>query len=96
MLATINIVLTMSDKANKLNTHVGAYTQVLLNCLADFFSIWDISNYTLYALGLDLVLVGFAFSVSEPMWDMKYVFPRLILVFLLLIMPLKNDKISLN
>ncbi len=54
------------------------------------------TNYALYALGLDLILVCFAFSIIEPMWDMKHVFPRFILIVLLLILPLENNKLSLD
>ena len=54
------------------------------------------TNYALYALGLDLVLVCFAFSFIEPMWDMKHVFPRFMLVILLLILPMENHKLSLD
>jgi uncharacterized membrane protein YphA (DoxX/SURF4 family) len=54
------------------------------------------TNYTLVALGLDLVLVAFAFSLLRPMWDMQHVFPRLLLVFILLILPDGYNRISLD
>ncbi len=53
-------------------------------------------NYALFALGFDLVLVCFAFSVIRPIWDMKYVFPRLILVIILLFLPNDYHKIGLD
>ncbi|MEO9257609.1 MAG: DoxX family membrane protein, partial [Crocinitomicaceae bacterium] len=31
-------------------------------------------------LGLDVILVTAAFSLISPMWDMKYVFPRIFLL----------------
>lgn len=40
----------------------------------------------LCALGLDLVLVALAFSFIEPMWDMKHVFPRLLLLVALMLL----------
>lgn len=43
----------------------------------------------LILLGFDLIMVAFAFSIIEPMWDMKHVFPRFILVSALMIIP--ND-----
>lgn len=43
--------------------------------------------FALYALGIDLLLVSLAFSYMNPMWDMKHVFPRLILVAALLLLP---------
>ena len=54
------------------------------------------TNYTLLALGLDLVLVCFAFSLIRPMWDMQYVFPRLILLIILLLLPNEYNKIGLD
>lgn len=44
-------------------------------------------NYALCVLGLDMVVVAIAFSYMRPMWDMKNVFPRLILICILLVMP---------
>ncbi|MBX3163717.1 MAG: DoxX family membrane protein [Bacteroidetes bacterium] len=54
------------------------------------------STYALYALGLDLLLIGIAFSVMEPMWDMKHVYPRLILVSALLLFPEEYRLFALN
>jgi putative oxidoreductase len=54
------------------------------------------TNYTLVMLGFDLVLVCFAFSVIRPMWDMQYVFPRLLLVIILLFMPDWDNKIGFD
>ncbi len=55
-----------------------------------------LSNYALYALGIDLLLVCFAFSFIEPMWDMKHVFPRFLLIILLLLLPLEQNILSLD
>jgi uncharacterized membrane protein YphA (DoxX/SURF4 family) len=54
------------------------------------------TNYALIALGFDLVLVCFAFSLIRPMWDMQYVFPRLLLVIILLLFPSEHAKIGLD
>jgi putative oxidoreductase len=53
-------------------------------------------NYTLIILGFDLVLVCFAFSMIRPMWDMQYVFPRLLLITLLLFFPNEYNKFGLD
>lgn len=53
-------------------------------------------NYALFLLGMDLVLVAAAFSYMKPIWDMKYVFPRLILVVLLLAIPNRWGVFSLD
>ncbi len=74
-----------------------AYYTTLAELVGGLILIFGIfTNYALYALGLDLILVCFAFSFIEPMWDMKHVFPRFILIILLLILPLENDKLSLD
>lgn len=54
------------------------------------------TSYALYALGLDLILVGFAFTYMAPMWDMKFVFPRLAMVVTLLLMPEEYNYFSLD
>lgn len=54
------------------------------------------STYALYALGLDLLLVCIAFSIMEPMWDMKHVYPRLILVSALMLFPDEYRLFALN
>src|SRR5205814_1042862 len=38
-----------------------------------------IKYYALYLLGIDLLLVAAFFSIFDPLWDMKYIFPRLVL-----------------
>lgn len=45
-------------------------------------------------LGIDLIIVGIAFSMLDPVWDMRHVFPRLAMIFVLLILP--NDWGSLS
>ena len=54
------------------------------------------TNYALVTLGFDLVLVCFAFSIIRPMWDMQYVFPRLVLITFLLFIPNEYTKIALD
>ena len=54
------------------------------------------TNYALIALGFNLVVVCFAFSLIRPMWDMQHVFPRLLLVIILLLFPSEYDKIGFD
>lgn len=51
-------------------------------------------TYSLYILGIDLILVTGAFSLIKPMWDMQLLFPRLILLGILLYLPMEWDIIS--
>lgn len=74
-----------------------AYYTSYVEFLGGFFLIFGfLTKYTLYALGLDLIFVTIAFSYLEPMWDMKHVFPRLILLVALLILPEHLRQISVD
>lgn len=52
-------------------------------------------TWAYYLLGLDLILVCGAFSMMKPMWDMNMLFPRLLLLAILLYLPVV-DYISLD
>lgn len=43
--------------------------------------------YALYLLGLNLIIASIAFGIITPMWDMRFVFPRLALLIFLLLVP---------
>lgn len=74
-----------------------AYYTSYVEFLGGFFLIFGfMTNYTLYALSLDLIFVTIAFSYLEPMWDMKHVFPRLMLLVALLILPEHLRQISVD
>lgn len=44
-------------------------------------------NIALTLLGIDILIVTVAFSFLNPIWDMRHVFPRLLLIVLLMMMP---------
>jgi len=52
------------------------------------------TQYSLYLLGIDLILVVGAFSLIKPMWDMQLLFPRLLLLSILLYLPEEWNQIS--
>lgn len=54
------------------------------------------TNYALFALGVDLMLVVFAFSFIDPMWDLRFVFPRLIFILILLLLPEEAHQLSFD
>ncbi|MGZ3942747.1 MAG: DoxX family protein [Bacteroidia bacterium] len=54
------------------------------------------TDYSLIALGIDMVMVGLAFSIMNPVWSLSHVFPRLILIVTLLIIPDEWNKLSLD
>lgn len=47
-------------------------------------------------LGIDLLIVVFGMSLREPLWDMRFVWPRLILLLALLLLPAACDRLSLD
>ncbi len=79
-----------------LTTLVAYYTSLAEFAGGFFLLVGFFTTYTLYALGFDLVLVGFAFSYMTPVWDMKHVFPRLALLTVLLLMPEHYQHFSLD
>ena len=52
--------------------------------------------YALYLLGINLIIASIAFGITSPMWDMRFVFPRLILLIFLLVVPHAYDIWSLD
>ncbi|CAN5629792.1 hypothetical protein BH11BAC2_BH11BAC2_15510 [soil metagenome] len=52
--------------------------------------------YALYALGLDLLIVAIGMSILNPTWDLQHVFPRLLLVIFLMILPSGFDIFTLD
>lgn len=54
------------------------------------------TKYSLYLLGIDMILVVGAFSMIKPMWDMNQLFPRLILLSILLFLQEKWNTISVD
>ena len=61
-----------------------------------FLIVGLFKSYALGLLGIDLILVTGAFSLIKPMWDMQLLFPRLILLAILLYLPSQWDVISLD
>jgi uncharacterized membrane protein YphA (DoxX/SURF4 family) len=52
--------------------------------------------YALYILGIDMLIVCASFSMLNPLWDMQYVFPRLILLITLLLLPSQWGVVSID
>ncbi len=96
------VVNTFLDEAEHHHVHrpmvtLIAYYTSFVEFIGGFFLIVGIfTNYTLYFLGLDLILAAFAFSFLQPMWDMKHLFPRFVLVVTLLLFPDAWSKFSID
>lgn len=54
------------------------------------------NNITLILLGADLLMVAVAMGLINAVWDMKYVFPRFLLLTMLLLFPPEWDFFSLD
>jgi len=52
--------------------------------------------YTLYILGIDLIIVSIGLSLVDPVWKMDIVFPRFLLLLFVLIVPADYDVLSLD
>jgi putative oxidoreductase len=59
-----------------------------------FFGLFQ--EYALYFLLADLILVGFGMSLLDPVWDMKLVFPRLVMIVFLLFFYELSRSISID
>lgn len=49
-----------------------------------------------YSLLLDLGIVSFGMSILNPLWDMRYVWPRLVLLIVLMMLPDGWDVCSID
>lgn len=69
-------------------TICGAWFTSYVELIGGVLLIIGLFEYSvLYLLGINLLLVNIAFGVSNPMWDMKFVSPRLALLLFLLVIP---------
>ena len=69
-------------------TVAGAWFTSYTELICGFLLIAGLfENIALYLLGINLIVASIAFGVNTPMWDMRFVFPRLILLLFLLIVP---------
>ena len=50
----------------------------------------------LYLLGINLLIASIGFGINTPMWDTRFVFPRLILLLFLLFIPQEWNVWSLD
>lgn len=70
-----------------------SYTELICGGLL-IFGLFEIC--ALYLLGLNLVIAGIGFGMNEPLWDTRNVFPRLVLLLLLLMTPTEWHSFSLD
>lgn len=83
--------IKIPDPVLKLSTYYTSYVEFICGAL---LIIGLFTKYALYLLGFDLILVVGAFSLIKPMWDMQLLFPRLVLLSILLYLPEEWNIIS--
>ena len=82
---------------SKLLTICGAYFTSYVELTGGFLLVLGLFQYgALYFLGLDLIIASIAFGINTPMWDMRFVFPRLALLIFLLVIPHAWNQWSLD
>lgn len=70
-----------------------SYTELICGLL---LLVGFMKSFALWMAGVDLLVVAFGFSLLNPLWDLRDVFPRLSLVILLLIIPAEWDVVSVD
>ena len=96
--------VTESFQVNAQKHHIPSFVLTMVaafTSFAEFFGglLLILGLFKLYALaflGFDLILVAIAFSLLEPVWDMRHVFPRLLMIIALLVMPYEWGRFSLD
>lgn len=76
-------------------------TGIWLNAFIEFacglFLLAGLLKYfSLTLLGINMLIVSMAMSLVNPVWDMKLVFPRFILLLFVLLFPNEYDLLSLS
>lgn len=78
---------------SNMGAYITSYIELICGAL---LIIGFVKYYCLYLLGFDLLFAAFAFGIVEPVWDMKHIFPRLVLLLFLMIIPSQWDVISVD
>lgn len=88
-----NILLTYKspfEKAGipKFLTTIGVYYTSYSELIGGLLLAFGLFQYiALYMLALNIIVASIAFSINRPMWDMRFVMPRLSLLLFLLATP---------
>lgn len=78
-------------------SRLSVYGSSFIELVAGAFLILGLfTPFVLYLLGFHMILVVLAFSFLDGLWDMKHVFPRLILLIFLFILPVSWNVISFD
>lgn len=85
--------IQMPNAILSISTYYNSYTEFICGAL---LIVGLFTQYALYLLGINLILVVGAFSLIKPMWDIQLVSPRLMLLAFLLYLPQEWNQISID
>jgi len=97
-----NVVDTFDEEAERKHIpRTMVYISTYYSSFAEFLGgilllIGILKPLAITLLGFDLIMVAIGFSTLEVMWDMKHVFPRLILLLTIMITPHNWEYFSLK
>ena len=78
-------------------TKVFLFLTSWIEFIAGGFLILGLYKYAcIYLLGIDLLFVVIGMGLIQPVLDLKHIFPRLILLIILLLLPEEADVFSLD
>lgn len=70
-----------------------AYTELICGLLL-IFGLFEYAS--LYLLGINLIIAAIGFGMNAPLWDTRNVYPRLLLILILLMTPTHWHQWSLD
>lgn len=74
-----------------------AWYALLTELVCGLLLIAGLFQYTaMYLLGLNLIFAAIGFGIVNPLWDTRHVFPRLVLLIILLAIPPDVQIFSLD
>ena len=80
-------------KITSLSAWYTAYTELICG----FLLILGLFEYaSLYLLGINLIIAAIGFGMNAPLWDTRNVYPRLLLILILLMTPIHWHHWSLD
>lgn len=69
-------------------TSLAAWYTSFTELICGFLLLIGLFEYTvLYLLGVNLIIAAIGFGINNPLWETRHVFPRLILLLILLFAP---------
>ena len=77
----------------KFSTYLSSYIELVgaVLLILGLFLSWA---YLILAINLIMVVLGLSFL--QPLWDMKHVFPRIVMLTFLLVVPIEQDLFRLS